>query len=252
MNKPENERTSTNTSTDTSTDTGTGADRAWGTESARDTERDTTKEKRGVTPLSGKNTPTTEKTPAHGTTPYAPDGPATGTSTSGRGTADRTADKRERAGEFGGSAYGGTADRSSRGTTPDTGKTSAYESTRGDSAHNGTRDGGQFTAGDLGDGLIPASEAARLRAELQHAVGAFVDSPRQSVAEADTVLETAVARITASLTERRKAMRTHWEQNGANGNGANGSHQDGGDLDTEKWRVIMLDYRDTMERLLSA
>ncbi|MFR9721984.1 hypothetical protein ACL02R_01265 [Streptomyces sp. MS19] len=208
MNKPENERTST------STDTGAGADRAWGTESARDTER--------VTPLSGKNTPTTEKTPAHGTTPYAPDGPATGTSTTGRGT------------------------------TPDTGRTGAYESTRDDSAYDGTRDGGQFTAGDLGDGLIPASEAARLRAELQHAVGAFVDSPKQSVAEADTVLETAVARITASLTERRNAMRTHWEHNGANGNGGNGSHQDGGDLDTEKWRVIMLDYRDTMERLLSA
>ncbi|WP_052850600.1 hypothetical protein [Streptomyces avicenniae] len=112
---------------------------------------------------------------------------------------------------------------------------------------------GQFLAGELADGLIPAPEAARLRAELQHAVGAFVDSPKQSVAEADTVLEAAVARIAASLDERRRAMRTTWDGNGNGGNGnGDGAHHDADGLDTEKWRVIMLDYRDTMERLLSA
>ncbi|RKN43019.1 hypothetical protein [Streptomyces hoynatensis] len=103
-------------------------------------------------------------------------------------------------------------------------------------------------AGAAGEGsLLPAAEAARLRASLRRAVVGFVDGPAQAVVEADAVLESAVTHLTEALRERRLALRTAWQAESAEfGDGALGA------LGTEEARQLLLDYRDTTERLLGA
>ncbi|MGJ3559423.1 hypothetical protein ACR6C2_14395 [Streptomyces sp. INA 01156] len=45
---------------------------------------------------------------------------------------------------------------------------------------------------------------------MQHAVAGFVDAPRDSVEQADHVLEELAARLTDAVTERRRTLRRSW------------------------------------------
>ncbi|ONK10625.1 hypothetical protein [Streptomyces sp. MP131-18] len=83
--------------------------------------------------------------------------------------------------------------------------------------------------------LIPQPEADRLTAGLHHAVVGFVDSPERSLTEADFLLEETVAQLTEALSTRRRDLRGGWQEEG---------------MDTERQRVLLLDYRELVERLL--
>ncbi|WP_255307952.1 hypothetical protein [Streptomyces marincola] len=83
--------------------------------------------------------------------------------------------------------------------------------------------------------LIPQGELDRLGAGLHRALAGFVDDPERALTDADILLEDTVAQLTEALSARRKDLRDGWQEQGA---------------DTERQRVLLLDYRDLVERLL--
>ncbi|MER7519276.1 hypothetical protein [Streptomyces sp. NPDC126499] len=122
-----------------------------------------------------------------------------------------------------------TADRPGGGPAPGEG--------RGPGHGPGAAGGGP--AGPLlGDG-----ERDRLGERLHHALTAFVDSPRDSVAEAAEVLEATERQLIASLRDRRAALRAGWQENG---------DPEGPGPDTEQLRLTLRTYREVTERLLRA
>jgi hypothetical protein len=136
-------------------------------------------------------------------------------------------------------------------TTPDLAATREPAGTRthGDSA---AARGREATGAEAGDGagahgsrLLPRDECDKLAQELQHAVAGFVDGPRDSVAEADHVLEEAAARFTEAVTQRRRTLRRSWQttDGGAEGKPATSA-------DTEQLRLALRDYRELADRLL--
>ncbi|MGW1022197.1 hypothetical protein ACWD4J_00560 [Streptomyces sp. NPDC002577] len=90
-------------------------------------------------------------------------------------------------------------------------------------------------------GLLPPDECEKLTLRLQHAVTAFVDSPRDAVEEADEVLHEAVNRLTKTLAHRRRTIRIAWQSMGE------GEERT---ADTEQLRLALRDYRETAERVL--
>ena len=84
--------------------------------------------------------------------------------------------------------------------------------------------------------LLPQDECDKFELRLRHAVGGFVDGPRDSVAEADQVLEELAARFTDAVTRRRGTLRTSWQDKSGTG--------------TEQLRIALRDYREVSERLL--
>ncbi|MER6424161.1 hypothetical protein [Streptomyces sp. NPDC001137] len=82
--------------------------------------------------------------------------------------------------------------------------------------------------------LLPQDECDKLDLRLRQAVSGFVDGPRDSVEEADHVVEEIAGRFTEALTRRRRTLRMSW--------------QDG--EDTEQLRLALRDYRNLAERLL--
>jgi len=90
-----------------------------------------------------------------------------------------------------------------------------------------------------GTGLLPQDERDKLTLRLQHAVTGFVDGPRESVEEADRVLEEVTARFTEAMARSRRTVRATLRS-------ADG--KDSGD--TEQLRLALRDYRALAERLL--
>lgn len=82
--------------------------------------------------------------------------------------------------------------------------------------------------------LLPHDECDKLELRLRQAVSGFVDGPRDSVEEADHVVEEIAGQFTEALTRRRRTLRMSW--------------QDG--EDTEQLRLALRDYRNLAERLL--
>lgn len=76
-----------------------------------------------------------------------------------------------------------------------------------------------------------------LEERLQHAMGTFVDEPRKSVEEADAVLEQVARQLTEKLAERRRTLRSTWQNDDAK-------------ADTEDLRVALTHYRDLTQQLL--
>ncbi|MBC3839261.1 hypothetical protein GXW82_00825 [Streptacidiphilus sp. 4-A2] len=74
-----------------------------------------------------------------------------------------------------------------------------------------------------------------------------MDDPRQSVQEADELLEQVAVQFAQSLTAARNDLRGGWDDNGAPGGVAN----DAG-TSTEQLRGTLQDYRQLVNRLLSA
>ncbi|QGZ47263.1 hypothetical protein GPZ77_01510 [Streptomyces sp. QHH-9511] len=92
--------------------------------------------------------------------------------------------------------------------------------------------------------LLGDADRTRLAERLHHALAGFVDSPRDSVAEAAEVLDEVEKELIASLQDRRTALRAGWQGNGDSG-GRRAS-------DTEQLRLTLRTYREVTERLLRA
>ncbi|MFJ8606810.1 hypothetical protein ACIRH0_06415 [Streptomyces sp. NPDC093675] len=98
------------------------------------------------------------------------------------------------------------------------------------------------TRGDLREApMLPRDASDELGMRLQHAVGGFVDNPREAVEEADHVMEEAAARLAEALASRRRTLKASWQDTG------DGPHAT---ADTEQLRLALRDYRATAERLL--
>ncbi|MHA5054248.1 hypothetical protein [Streptomyces sp. SD15] len=98
---------------------------------------------------------------------------------------------------------------------------------------------GETPHGDGKGALLSHDVCDKYALRLQHAVGEFVDGPRASVEEADHVLEELTARFTDAVAQRRRTLRTSWQQAG-----------EGESADTERLRLALRDYREVTERLL--
>ncbi|MFZ3470034.1 hypothetical protein ACODT3_26805 [Streptomyces sp. 4.24] len=85
--------------------------------------------------------------------------------------------------------------------------------------------------------LLAQSDRDRLTLHLQHALGAFIQNPREAVEEADTTFAEATTRVTAALVERRRVI-------GATHRGP------GVDAETEDLRLALRQYREITLRLL--
>ncbi|MEV0218106.1 hypothetical protein [Streptomyces sp. NPDC050704] len=144
----------------------------------------------------------------------------------------------------GGPATGGAAGREGMaGMAGDTGPAGreGTQAPEGVAARAGT--GGRDAAdraGGAGSGgrLLSHNDGDKWTLQLQHAVAGFVDAPRDSVEEADKVLQEVTSRFTDAVTERRRTLRTSWQTAGEDKN------------DTEQLRLVLRDYRELAERLL--
>jgi hypothetical protein len=93
--------------------------------------------------------------------------------------------------------------------------------------------------------LLSHDESDKFALSLQHAVTGFVDAPRDSVEEADHVLEEIAERFTDAMTQRRRTLRMSWQSTEA---GA--TDKPPATTDTEQLRLALRDYRELAERLL--
>ncbi|WP_408056699.1 hypothetical protein [Streptomyces huasconensis] len=151
-------------------------------------------------------------------------------------------------------------------TRPDTARpdTTGSGTARPDTARHDTT-GSDTTRS--GTALFPPGERDKLSLRLQNAVSGFVDGPRGAVEEVDHVLEEAIARLSETLAERRRTLRSSWQttpaQPAAGGGTPAAGVAPGGALategapapeasatDTEQLRLALRDYRETAERLL--
>jgi len=88
--------------------------------------------------------------------------------------------------------------------------------------------------------LLPHDECDKLELRLRQAVSGFVDGPRDSVAEADQVVEEIAGRFTEAVTRRRRTLRMSWQE---------GDRKET-QPDTEQLRLALRDYRELAELLL--
>ncbi|WP_199830221.1 hypothetical protein [Streptomyces viridochromogenes] len=88
-----------------------------------------------------------------------------------------------------------------------------------------------------GPDLIPRGDRDKLTLRLQQALTTFVDNPLQAVEEADAVFDEVATRFTDALAERRRALRTGWQDPDT-------------DVQTEELRLALRQYREITDRLL--
>jgi hypothetical protein len=90
--------------------------------------------------------------------------------------------------------------------------------------------------------LLPRDECDTFELRLQHAVGRFVDRPREAVEEADQVVQEVASRLAEAVSSRRRTLKASWQTT---------DDQAHPTADTEQLRLALRDYRATAERLLS-
>ncbi|MET9896271.1 hypothetical protein ABZZ47_40085 [Streptomyces sp. NPDC006465] len=90
---------------------------------------------------------------------------------------------------------------------------------------------------ERGPALVPQGDRDKLALRLQQALGTFVDGPRAAVEKADAVLDEVTTLFTVTLSERRRFLRTGWQDPAT-------------DARTEELRLALRQYREITERLL--
>jgi hypothetical protein len=86
--------------------------------------------------------------------------------------------------------------------------------------------------------LLPQEEAAGFQNRWSDLQTSFVDEPRRSVQEGDTLVAELMQRLANSFAEEREALEAQWDR--------------GDDVSTEDLRVALQRYRSFFDRLLSA
>ena len=101
-------------------------------------------------------------------------------------------------------------------------------------------DGGDPTTGDedLREPLLPADRTAGYRGRWDDIQSRFVDDPRNSVEQADTLVLEVVQDLQTTFGSERSSLEAQW--------------QSGEDVETEDLRVALRRYRSFFDRLLSA
>ena len=86
--------------------------------------------------------------------------------------------------------------------------------------------------------LLPQEEAQSFQSRWAELQTSFVDEPRRSVEEGDSLVAELMQRLAGSFAEERLSLESQWDQ--------------GGDVSTEDLRVALQRYRSFFDRLLSA
>ena len=85
--------------------------------------------------------------------------------------------------------------------------------------------------------LFPAQQCSALEKEWQAIQANFVDSPRDSVKQADGLVTKTIDTLAGSFGDMRGSLERTWEKNG--------------EVSTEELRMAMQNYRSFFRRLLS-
>jgi hypothetical protein len=86
--------------------------------------------------------------------------------------------------------------------------------------------------------LLPEEEAQRFQSRWSDLQTSFVDEPRRSVEEGDSLVAELMQRLANSFAEERQTLEAQWDR--------------GDDVSTEDLRVALQRYRSFFDRLLSA
>jgi hypothetical protein len=86
--------------------------------------------------------------------------------------------------------------------------------------------------------LLPDDDTNRFTKRWREIQIAFVDEPRDSVAEADALVAELMQRLATSFSDERQRLEQQWDR--------------GDDVSTEDLRVALTRYRSFFDRLLSA
>ncbi|HEX4637778.1 MAG TPA: hypothetical protein VH189_16465 [Rhizomicrobium sp.] len=98
-------------------------------------------------------------------------------------------------------------------------------------------EGGETPADNGNRPLFPSHQCTTLENEWQAIQANFVDSPRNSVEQADALVKKTIDTLAASFSEMRGSLERTWEKNG--------------EVSTEELRMAMQNYRSFFRRLLS-
>jgi uncharacterized protein (DUF2267 family) len=93
-------------------------------------------------------------------------------------------------------------------------------------------------ADDEREPLLPGEQSDRFTAQWQEIQASFVDRPRESVEQADTLVADLMQRLAAGFSDERERLEAQWDR--------------GDDVSTEDLRVALTRYRSFFDRLLSA
>jgi ElaB/YqjD/DUF883 family membrane-anchored ribosome-binding protein len=85
--------------------------------------------------------------------------------------------------------------------------------------------------------LFATDDVERFRQRWESLQSSFVDQPRQTVEEADNLVNDLMRQLTAGFGEKRSQLEAQWEQ--------------GDEVSTEDLRVALTRYRSFFNRLLS-
>ena len=100
------------------------------------------------------------------------------------------------------------------------------------------QENGKRGASDSRQGpLLPADQTERFSERWNQIQTTFVDEPRQSVEQADSLVADLMQRLAASFSDERGRLEAQWDK--------------GDDVSTEDLRVALTRYRSFFERLLS-
>jgi hypothetical protein len=113
-------------------------------------------------------------------------------------------------------------------------------------AESGEQDGGEpqhdpgesVAADHERSPLLPHEEADDFQSRWADLQTSFVDEPRRSVKEGDTLVAELMQRLANSFAEERQALEAQWDR--------------GDDVSTEDLRIALQRYRSFFDRLLSA
>lgn len=98
-------------------------------------------------------------------------------------------------------------------------------------------DPNQFPLSEDRPPLFPEGDADLLRTRWAQVQISFVDEPRQAVADADSLVASAIKRLAGIFSDERSQLENQWDR--------------GEDVSTEDLRIAMQRYRSFFERLLA-
>ena len=115
--------------------------------------------------------------------------------------------------------------------------TREVQQARGNVVADATRPAAESNGDQHATPLFAKDESEDFRRRWTDIQAAFVDEPRQSVENADSLVASAIKRLAEIFARERSSLEQQWAQ--------------GGDVSTEDLRVALQRYRSFFDRLLS-